>query len=64
MLGRNAQLLWRQHDPFQQHGTRFEFFNADAIFRMTLHPEERVRLELSKLESKWAAHDAAKQEEY
>ena len=43
--------------PFQQQGTRFEFFNADAIFRLTLHSEDRVRHELSKLEAKWATQE-------
>jgi hypothetical protein len=40
--------------PFDVQGTRFEFFNADAIFRLTIHSEERVRRELEKLEAKWA----------
>jgi hypothetical protein len=40
--------------PFEVQGTRFEFFNADAIFRLTIHSEERVRRELEKLEAKWA----------
>lgn len=43
--------------PFQQQGTRFEFFNADAIFRLTLHSEDRVRHELEKLETKWATKE-------
>lgn len=43
--------------PFQWRGTRFEFFNADAIFRVTLHTEDRVRHELKKLESRWAAKE-------
>lgn len=43
--------------PFEQQGTRFEYFNAEAIFRVTLHSEDRVRHELSKLETKWATKE-------
>lgn len=41
--------------PFKNQGARFEFFNADSIFRLTFHTEDRVRRELENLEAKWAA---------
>lgn len=39
--------------PFQKRETKQEYYNADIIFKFTVHPKERVLRELDKLEARW-----------